>query len=114
MRTPGLLILVTTVLLLSLVRAAPGPLEGQGAASVALSGVVSSAEEGWMEGVVVTARRHGATFTVSVVSNAEGAYGFPRPHLEPGAYDLLIRAVGYDLIRPGGRRSQRTRQPPWI
>ena len=45
-----------------------------------------------MEGVVVTARRNGATFTVSVVSNAEGVYSFPRTHVEPGAYDLTIRA----------------------
>jgi streptogramin lyase len=101
MRAPGLLILVTIVLLLSLFGAPPGTLEGQGAAPVALSGVVSASEEGRMEGVVVTARRNGATFTVSVVSNAQGVYSFPRTHLEPGAYDLTIRAVGYDLISSG-------------
>ena len=63
----------------------------------ALTGVVRSAEEGLMEGVVVTARRSGATFTVSVVSDAQGRYVFPRSHLEPGTYDIAIRAAGYDL-----------------
>ena len=31
-----------------------------------------------MEGVVVNARRDGANFTVSVVSDAQGKYSFPR------------------------------------
>src|SRR5262245_50442661 len=71
------------------------------AAQAALTGIVSSKEEGKMEGVVVNARRHGATFTVSVVSDAAGRYSFPRTHLEPGRYTLTIRAVGYDLVNPG-------------
>lgn len=54
-----------------------------------------------MEGVVVTARRTGAPFTVSVVSNADGVYTLPRTHLEPGTYDVTIRAVGYDLASSG-------------
>ena len=37
-----------------------------------------------MEGVVVTARRDGANVDVSVVSDAQGMYSFPRTHLEPG------------------------------
>ena len=53
-----------------------------------------------MEGVVVNARRDGANFTVSVVSDAQGKYSFPRTHLEPGKYTLTIRAVGYDLVGP--------------
>src|SRR5450631_2858039 len=67
----------------------------------ALQGVVSSQQEGHMEGVVVSARREGANFTVSVVSDAQGKYSFPRTHLEPGKYALTIRAVGYDLSGPG-------------
>ena len=43
----------------------------QDSGSVALSGVVSSSKEGLMEGVVVNARRDGANFTVSVVSDAQ-------------------------------------------
>jgi len=73
----------------------------QASDSVALSGVISSQQEGLMEGVVVSARRDGTTFTVSVVSDAKGKYSFPRTHLEPGKYALTIRAVGYDLNGPG-------------
>jgi streptogramin lyase len=72
------------------------PLEAQGA--VALRGTVSSKEEGKMEGVVVSARRDGATFTVSVVTDKTGRYGFPRSHLTAGSYTLTTRAVGYDLV----------------
>ncbi|MBI3940392.1 MAG: hypothetical protein HY315_06120, partial [Acidobacteria bacterium] len=35
--------------------------------------------------------------TITVVSNAEGRYSFPRTKLEPGRYSLRIRAVGYEL-----------------
>ena len=75
-------------------------LRAQGSDSAALSGVVSSQQEGFMEGVVVSARRDGANFTVSVVSDAQGKYTFPRTHLEPGKYALTIRAVDYDLAGP--------------
>jgi virginiamycin B lyase len=80
---------------------APSELIAQASGSVALSGVVSSQQEGLMEGVVVSARRDGAHFTVSVVSDAQGKYSFPRTHVEPGKYALTIRAVGYDLIGHG-------------
>jgi virginiamycin B lyase len=80
---------------------APPDLIAQSANSVALSGVVSSQQEGLMEGVVVSARRDGANFTVSVVSDAKGEYSFPRTHLEPGKYALTIRAVRYELNGPG-------------
>ena len=80
---------------------APPDLKAQASDPVALSGVVSSQQEGLMEGVVVSARRDGANFTVSVVSDAQGKYSFPRSHIEPGKYALSIRAVGYDLNGPG-------------
>ena len=79
----------------------PPDLIAQSSDPVALSGVVSSQQEGLMEGVVVSARRDGANFTVSVVSDAQGKYSFPRSHVEPGKYALTIRAVGYDLNGPG-------------
>jgi streptogramin lyase len=69
--------------------------------AAALTGIVSSKEEGKMEGVVVNARREGANFTVSVVSDKDGRYSFPRTHLRPGRHSLTIRAVGYDLVNPG-------------
>lgn len=71
------------------------PVAAQGAA--ALSGSITSAEEPKMEGVVVSARREGANFTVSVTSDAKGTYSFPRTHLEAGTYAVTIRAVGYEL-----------------
>jgi streptogramin lyase len=50
-----------------------------------------------MEGVLVTARRDGATMAITVVSDAQGHYAFPAAKLAPGRYTLTIRAVGYDL-----------------
>ena len=66
----------------------------------AFTGVVTSQEEGKMEGVLVTARREGAAFDVTVVSDAKGKYSFPRSHVQPGTYALKIRAIGYDLAGP--------------
>jgi hypothetical protein len=48
----------------------------------ALSGVVSSAEEGNMEGVLVNARRAGSNMTVTVVTDDRGP---ARAHKLPGA-----------------------------
>src|SRR5205814_573825 len=70
--------------------------EGQ----AALTGIVSSEAEGKMEGVVVTARRPGSIVQVSVTTDAEGRYSFPRKRLQPGDYTLSIRAVGYDIDFP--------------
>src|SRR5882762_6372701 len=66
----------------------------------ALTGLVSSEAEGKMEGVVVTARRPGSIVEVSVTTDAEGRYSFPRNRLESGEYALSIRAVGYDIGSP--------------
>jgi virginiamycin B lyase len=66
----------------------------------ALSGEVSSNQEGLMEGVVVSARRDGSTITVSVVSDDKGHFSFPAARLDPGHYTIAIRAVGYDLDAP--------------
>ncbi len=70
----------------------PGP--------AALTGIVTSAEEGAMEGVLVSAKRAGSTITVTVVSDGQGRYRFPAAKLEAGQYSLRIRAVGYDLDAP--------------
>jgi len=67
-----------------------------------LTGQVSSTEEGPMEGVLVSAKRDGASVTVTVVSDKQGRYSFPPGRLEPGHYSLRIRAVGYDLDAPTG------------
>ncbi len=70
-------------------------------APAALTGTVRSAEEGAMEGVVVSARRTGASFYVSVTSDDKGQYAFPATHLEPGEYTVTIRATGWDLTPIG-------------
>jgi len=69
-------------------------------APAALAGQVSSAKEGAMEGVVVSAKKAGGTITLSVVSDAKGQYSFPASRLEPGQYALAIRAIGYELDGP--------------
>src|SRR5215467_12795117 len=61
----------------------------------AISGVVNSAQEGNMEGVIVTAKKDGAHISVSVVSDDKGRYAFPANRLEPGHYSIKIRAIGY-------------------
>src|SRR5882762_7186270 len=70
------------------------------AAQAALAGKVSSAEEGAMEGVLVSAKKAGSTITITVVSDAKGQYSFPAAKLEAGRYAIGIRAVGYDLEGP--------------
>src|SRR5262245_2382058 len=75
-------------------------LPAQSQAPVALSGQVSSAAEGAMEGVVVSAKREGSTITVSVITDAKGQFAFPATRLGPGRYSLAIRAVGYELDSP--------------
>src|SRR5882672_6008273 len=70
-------------------------------AFAALSGLVSSHEEGSMEGVLVTAKKDGSTIAVTVVSDNQGHYAFPSGRLDAGNYRIKIRAVGYDLADPG-------------
>ncbi len=66
----------------------------------ALSGQVSSAKEGPMEGVLVSAKQTGSTITISVVSDEKGHFSFPASKIGPGDYALRIRAIGYDLEGP--------------
>src|SRR5207253_625426 len=66
----------------------------------ALTGIVSSEVEGNMEGVVVTARRAKSIVQISVTTDANGRYNFPRDRLESGEYTLSIRAAGYDIASP--------------
>jgi streptogramin lyase len=67
--------------------------------AAALTGSVSSAAEGKMEGVLVSAARQDGAITVTVVSDAQGRYRFPAAKLPPGTYTLAIRAIGYVLDR---------------
>ncbi len=70
------------------------------AQTAALSGQVTSAKEGAMEGVVVSAKKVGSTITISVATDDKGRFSFPTSKLQPGQYALSIRAIGYDLEEP--------------
>jgi virginiamycin B lyase len=89
--------LLTTV---SLVGSLAGLMTIADAQAAVLSGTVSSVEEGLMEGVLVSAKKEGATVTTTVVSNAKGEFAFPSDRMAPGRYDLTIRAAGYTLAGP--------------
>lgn len=64
----------------------------------ALTGSVTS-PQGRLEGVLVSAKRTGSNVTITVVTDASGAYSFPRTRLEPGEYTLQVRAADY-ILRP--------------
>jgi virginiamycin B lyase len=83
--------------LLALPIAGSHPAMAQSHSPAALTGIVSSPEEGKMEGVVVSAKRPGSTIMVSVSTNAQGQYSFPQDRLAPGAYEITMRAIGYTL-----------------
>jgi virginiamycin B lyase len=104
-RTKGCAILLAATLLLGLAlfRGARTSAAGQQQTSPAdavLTGTVASPQERRMEGVLVSAKRQGSTKTITVVSNAAGVYSFPRGRLEPGKYDIRVRAAGYVIPNP--------------
>jgi len=76
------------------------PTSAAGSDRIALTGQVSSIEDGPMEGVLVSARQEGSTVTITVVSDEQGRYSFPSTKVAPGRYAIRIRAVGYDLAGP--------------
>jgi virginiamycin B lyase len=84
-----------SLLALSIAGSAAAMAQSHGPA--ALTGTVSSTEEGKMEGVVVSAKQPGSTIMVSVSTNAQGQYSFPQDRLAQGSYDITIRAIGYTL-----------------
>jgi virginiamycin B lyase len=80
-------------------------------APAALTGQVTSAEEGPMEGVLVTAKKTNSTIAITVVSDGQGRYRFPATKLDPGHYVISIRAVGYDLEGPTSTGAGSTSSP---
>src|SRR5687768_2484749 len=89
-------LLIAAACLVALADPGPAPILAQ-APAAALTGQVTSSEEGPMEGVLVSARQSGSTLTTTVVSDTQGRYRFPASRLGPGRYALSIRAIGYDL-----------------
>ena len=92
----ALLVSTSLVCVLGLVPGVPA----QAQTAAALSGQVSSAGEGVMEGVLVSAKKEGSTITVTVVTDEKGQYSFPAGRLDAGHYAITIRAAGYDLDGP--------------
>ncbi len=76
------------------------PAHANGSPPVALTGQVSSQKEGFMEGVVIGAKKEDSTITINVMSDEKGRYSFPTSKLGPGRYGIKIRAAGYDLDGP--------------
>ncbi len=55
--------------------------------AAALTGVVNSAEEGAMEGVLVSAQKTNSPVTITVVSDEQGRFSFP--HDKAGAGSIF-------------------------
>ena len=66
--------------------------------NVALSGTVSSADEGLMEGVVVILRNLNSTVLTAVTSDSAGHFQFNQDRVTGGDYEISVRAVGYELL----------------
>ena len=97
MQTKRVLLIAGGAFAAILLQIAPARFRAQAQTASALSGQVTSAEEGTMEGVVVSAKKDGSTISISVISNAAGRFAFPASRLEPGHYTLKARAAGYEL-----------------
>jgi streptogramin lyase len=65
--------------------------------STGLMGVVKSAQGTPLEGVAVSARLSGQSFTTSVFTDHDGEYYFPA--LTDGRYRVWAQAVGFDMAR---------------
>jgi streptogramin lyase len=97
MRTLRFLLVAAANLAVVLFQAGPIASEAYAQSAAALTGQVTSPEEGAMEGVVVSAKKDGSTITISVVTDAQGRFAFPAARLEPGRYAMKARAAGYEL-----------------
>ena len=97
METKRVLLILSGALAAILLQNASARPQAEAQPALALSGQVTSAEEGPMEGVVVSAKKDGSTISISVVTNAAGRFAFPVARLEPGHYTLSARAAGYEL-----------------
>ena len=80
------------------VAAAPSPAQSSSAlAGTMLTGKVQGANGKPLEGVTVSARDLGKTFTTSVFTDAQGNYFFPV--LDQGKYRVWVQAVGFETAR---------------
>ncbi len=88
---------IWTALSAALIAITPTIVPAAAQVPLALTGQVTSAAEGAMEGVLVSARKDGSTVTITVASDNAGRFGFAAAKLAPGRYTLAVRAVGYEL-----------------
>ena len=65
--------------------------------STGVMGTVNSSNGKPLEGVAVSARAQGKTFSTSVYTNQDGEYFFPP--LDDGQYRIWAQAVGFELAR---------------
>ena len=98
----GLLLLAMTVLGLSgrssrVAAQSPGAGSGGARAVSGLAGAARAMNGGPLEGVVVSARAVGKSYTTSVFTDEHGEYVFPP--LESGPYEIWAQAVGYETTR---------------
>ena len=82
------LLVTAAALAVSLLQSGADSSRALAQAAAALSGQVTSAEEGAMEGVMVTAKKAGSTVAISVASDADGKFSFPAAKIEPGDYTI--------------------------
>src|SRR4051812_4771707 len=90
-----LFVFAASVLLLALCACTGDPKTPQ-----ALTGTVTSGEEGRMEGVLVSAKSDHRPITITVVTGNSGSYSFPRDRLQLGSYQVMVRAAGYEVDQP--------------
>jgi len=100
MRLRSLMCLTIAAATIVLAQTRHSSLHAQAELQTAVSGRVTSAADGALEGVLVSIRKADSTITTTVVTDQQGRYRFPRARVEPGRYAVRIRAVGYDLEGP--------------
>ena len=92
-RTAGLPVIAGVVAVIVFAGSMIGHAQSTG---VMLMGTIRSSSGELMEGVTVSARLPGKTFTISVFTDAAGEYYFPR--MEPGKYKVWAQAQGYEAV----------------
>jgi imidazolonepropionase-like amidohydrolase/streptogramin lyase len=97
MRSRLLLVVPVVCGLIAVWASRVGPVHAQSPDRAALTGLVTTADEGPLEGVLVSAKKNGSTITTTVVTDQSGRYRFPQARLESGQYALRVKATGYDL-----------------
>ena len=114
MRNIKMLFLIPVALFISLQFAAAQTASGPDTGPM---GAVRSADGKALEGVGVSARASGQTFTTTVYTDLQGRYSFPA--LDSGHYQIFAQAVGFTLnkadldLAPGRRAQQNFTMSPF-